>query len=61
MTASIKAFICKAINRIKVDTRNHQNPYLTSYRKRKQEKLGITKDFTIISNNYWAGLVYKTL
>lgn len=59
MTISIKTFIRKAINRIKVDTRNHLNPYLAPYRQKKLEEKGIDKNFTIISNNCWAGLVYQ--
>lgn len=59
MTISIKTFIRKALNRIKVDTRNHLNPYLAPYRQKKLEQKGIDKNFTIISNNCWAGLVYQ--
>ena len=46
-------------NRIKVDTRKFLNPYLAPSRQRKLDKQGISKDFTIISNNCWAGLVYQ--
>lgn len=59
MTTSIITFVRKATNRIKIDTRKRLNPYLAPSRQLKLDKQGISKDFTIISNNCWAGLVYQ--
>lgn len=59
MTTSIITLARKATNRFKINTRNRLNPYLAPSRQKKLEKRGIGKDFTIISNNCWAGLVYQ--
>lgn len=59
MTTSIITFVRKAINRVRIDTRKRLNPYLAPSRQLKLDKQGISKDFTIISNNCWAGLVYQ--
>lgn len=59
MTTSIVIFVRKAIHRIKVDTRKLLNPYFAPFRINRLDRKGIRKDFTIISNNCWAGLVYQ--
>lgn len=55
----IQSLITKVYYRIKVDTREKLNPYLSSLRRRKLERTGAKAPFTIISNNCWGGHVYR--
>lgn len=56
LIASLKRRI---VSRIKRDYRKWSNPYLAPYRLKKLKKHGISTDFSIISNNCWAGFVYQ--
>ena len=49
----------RIISRLKRDYRKLTNPYLAPYRLKKLQKQGIATDFSIISNNCWAGFVYQ--
>lgn len=53
------SIIRRAYFRIKRDIRNFTNPYLAPIRKRKLNRAIGGGNFTIISNNCWAGLVYQ--
>lgn len=55
----IQRIITRAYYKIKVDTREILNPYLSFYRLKKLLKLGCSESFTIISNNCWGGHVYR--
>lgn len=55
----MKNIIKHIINRLKNDFREWSNPYFAPYRRRRLAKRGIPTDFSIISNNCWAGLVYQ--
>lgn len=59
MLVAINIVIRKVYFKFKRRIRNFVNPYLAPYRRNKLVRFGISSDFTIISNNCWAGLVYQ--